>query len=335
MEKASESSSRQPNKDLVLVFDTETTGTNFGLNEIISLSYIVYNKATNEVVYLTEQGQDIVSIIGETNGTEKIHGITKEMTIGKKPIREHLDAFIFHFNNVGQYVAHNLKFDRSFIIDAADKLIKENNCDIDLYSKFIRFFSEGSSGKESPEHLYCTMSKSKGKCDDIARVKKRGPGYKLIDVHGIIFNQGVGGRLHSSLIDCAVTLRIYVKLTQDKDVCDDNRTIRDIISPTTVVSSEEDDIIGGGPDGSELLTIVTKLDQSSLLIEEMKLNDRYTYDTCISVINNNGVNLGDTCNTNILPITDTKSVGGKKTRRKKIKKLNKAKNTLRQRRRRR
>jgi hypothetical protein len=100
------------------------------------------------------------------------------------------------------------------------------------------------------------------------------------------------------------------------------------------VSSEEDDIIGGGPDGSELLTIVTKLDQSSLLIEEMKLNDRYTYDTCISVINNNGVKLGDTCNTNILPITDTKSVGGKKTRRKKIKKLNKAKNTLRQRRRR-
>jgi DNA polymerase III epsilon subunit-like protein len=339
MEKASasvaETSSTQPNKDLVLVFDTETTGLTSQEGEIISLSYIVYNKATNEVVYLTEQGDDIVSIIGETSGTEKIHGITKEMTIGKRPIKEHLDAFIFHFNNVGQYVAHNLKFDRTFIINAADKLIKENNCDIELYSKFIRFFAEGSSGKESPEHLYCTMSKSKGKCDDIAGVKKRGPGYKLEEVHKIIFKQGVGGQLHSSLVDCAVTLRVYVSLTQAKDICDVNRTIRDIINPTTIVSAEVDDKIGGGPDGSELLTIVTKMEDSLLLIEEIKLNDRYTYETCISVINNNGVNLGDTCNTNLLPNTDTKSVGGKKTRRKKIKKLNKSKNTFRQGRRRR
>jgi DNA polymerase III epsilon subunit-like protein len=338
MEKASstlaETSSAQPNKDLVLVFDTETTGTNFVLNQIISLSYIVYNKATNEIVYLTEHGDDIVSITGETNGTESIHGITKEMTIGKNPIKKHIDDFIFHFNNAGQYVAHNLKFDRGFIIDAADKLIKENNCDIDLYSKFIRFFSEGSSGKESPEHLYCTMSKSKGECDNIAGVKKRGPGYKLIDVHRMLFKQDVGGRLHSSLVDCAVTLRVYVKLTQGKDICDDNRIISDIISPTAVVSTEEvNNKIGGGPDGYEFLTIVTKLNQSSLLIEEMKLNDRYTYETCISVINNNGVKLGDTCNTNLLPITDTKSVGGKKTR--KMKNKNKNKNTFRQGRRRR
>ena len=54
-----------PSPDLIIVFDTETTGFS-NLSEIVQLSYILYDTNNQTVVYATKAGDDIVNIVGIT-----------------------------------------------------------------------------------------------------------------------------------------------------------------------------------------------------------------------------------------------------------------------------
>ena len=50
------------NENLIIVFDTETTGFSPIKNEIVQLSYILYDVIKQEVIYATKPGEDIVDI---------------------------------------------------------------------------------------------------------------------------------------------------------------------------------------------------------------------------------------------------------------------------------
>ena len=109
----------------IIVFDTETTGFSPVKNEIVQLSYILYDTASQTVVYATKPGDDIVNINGKIpKQTSDVHGITKDMTLDKRPIKDHIDQFIHYCNEAEQFVGHNVAFDIKMIIGQMNKIIQ-------------------------------------------------------------------------------------------------------------------------------------------------------------------------------------------------------------------
>ena len=206
------------NSNIIIVFDTETTGFSPEKNEIVQLSYILYDTQNQTVIYATSQGDDIVNIKGKIPPTTTaVHGITKEMTLDKRPIKEHIDQFIQYCNQAGKFVGHNIKFDIKMISGQIKKIIKEFPETTERYSEFLNSFD--MVGKKLPEAAYCTMSESQGICAQLKGTKKL-KNEKLMEVHKLLFNQDVGGQLHNALVDISVTLRVFLKLTMNIDICE-------------------------------------------------------------------------------------------------------------------
>lgn len=225
-------------QNIILVFDTETTGFSPVKNEIVQLSYILYDTQRQTVIYATQQGDDIVNINGKIpKQTSNIHGITKDMTIGKRPIKEHIDQFIYYFNQADKFVGHNISFDIRMIVGQIDKIIQSFPQEAERYNEFLNKFR--MVGKDLPDAAFCTMEESKGICAQIRgtnKLKKE----KLMEVHKLLFNQDVGGQLHNALVDISVTLRVFLKLTMDIDICqsmrDFNRDIQNVTNNNEICS---------------------------------------------------------------------------------------------------
>ena len=206
------------NSNIIIVFDTETTGFSPEKNEIVQLSYILYDTQTQTVVYATTQGDDIVNIKGDIPPeTTAVHGISKDMTLDKRFIKEHIDQFIQYCTQAGKFVGHNIKFDIKMITGQIKKIIKEFPQDKERYNNFLKGFD--MVGKDLPEAAYCTMSESQGICAELKGTKKL-KNEKLMEVHKLLFNQDVGGQLHNALVDISVTLRVFLKLTMNIDICE-------------------------------------------------------------------------------------------------------------------
>jgi hypothetical protein len=62
------------------------------------------------------------------------------------------------------------------------------------------------------------MNQSKEICAYLKGTKKL-KAEKLMEVHRLLFNQDVKGQLHNALVDISVTLRVYLKLTANLDIC--------------------------------------------------------------------------------------------------------------------
>lgn len=236
----------------IIVFDTETTGFSPERNEIVQLSYILYDITTQTVVYATEPGADIVNINGAIpKETSDVHGITKSMTLDKEPIEAHIDRFIEHCNRAKQFVGHNIKFDIKMICGQMKKIMK-NNPDVKaVYQPFLQRFS--MVGKNLPDDAYCTMEQSSDLCTDLLGKKKA----KLMEVHKLLFNQDVHGQLHNALVDISVTLRVYLQLTKGIDICKsmtkfskhvqtvtDNYSICSLINPGLATTTKAIDYSG-------------------------------------------------------------------------------------------
>lgn len=205
------------NENLIIVFDTETTGFSPTKNEIVQLSYILYDVSKQEVVYATRPGDDIVNIKGNIpKETSDVHGITKDMTLDKRHIREHIDEFIGYCSKAGKFVGHNVKFDIKMITGQMMKVMKEFPETTEIYKTFLERFQMIKN--DLPEAAYCTMMESQGICAQIRGTNKL-KYEKLMEVHKLLFNQDVGGQLHNALVDISVTLRVYLKLTEDIDIC--------------------------------------------------------------------------------------------------------------------
>jgi len=212
-----------------LVFDTETTGFKVEKGaEIVQLSYILYNVKENKVLYSTKLGDDIVSIQQKIplSQTSNVHGIDESMIVNKKPISYHLDRFIDYCDKANVIVGHNINFDVDMVIGELELLLKEKE-----NPKFTAFINRLKNNFN-----FCTMKKSANKC--LKTLSKMSPntmskynitmnknknyikkGYKLLEVHELLFDEKVNGQLHNALVDIAVTLRVYMKLVHDIDIC--------------------------------------------------------------------------------------------------------------------
>ena len=212
----------------VIVFDVETTGRGSPKYvEIVQLSYILYNTKTQTIEYRTIQPHDIVKINATSipEDTTNIHGIVIENTYNKRPIKEHIDEFIDVFNQADMYVGQNIGFDIRMIRGQIAKYYHTLQGDEkEKYDVFLSRFLEPllktpkkNDTKARSNSAYCTMRNSKDICDVISgeRIASR----QLKEIHKILFKQSIEGQLHNALVDVAVTLRVFLKLTRDIDIC--------------------------------------------------------------------------------------------------------------------
>jgi DNA polymerase III epsilon subunit-like protein len=207
------------NPNWIIVFDTETTGFSPVKNEIVQLSYFIYDTLDGKIIHGTNPGEDLVNIIGKIPpSTTQVHGITKEITIDKRPIKEHIDDFIYWCNQCSQFVGHNIAFDIKMIIGQIHKM-HIDSFDIDETQKYQQFLERFQLiGGHLPDDAFCTMIESTGICAKL-RGDVKHKKMKLMEVHKLLFNQDVGGQLHNALVDISVTLRVFLKLTKDIDIC--------------------------------------------------------------------------------------------------------------------
>ena len=113
--------------NIIIVFDTETTGFSPEKNEIVQLSYILYDVNRQSVLYATKLNEDIVKINGKIpKNTSDVHGITKDMTLDKRPIKDHIDQFIKYCDQANRFVGHNIKFDIKMITGQIKKIMNES-----------------------------------------------------------------------------------------------------------------------------------------------------------------------------------------------------------------
>ena len=198
------------NPNIFIVFDTETTGFSPVKNEIVQLSYILYNTQSQTVIYATQQGRDIVKINGRIpKQTSDVHGITKNMTLDKRPIKEHIDEFIYYCDQATTLVGHNIGFDIRMIEGQINKIIRDFPEEADKYNDFLTRFQ--IIGKNLPVSAFCTMKNSKNICDKsnaIQKIKNK----KLVEVHQLLFDEDVGGTLHNALVDIS-------DIKNNNDIC--------------------------------------------------------------------------------------------------------------------
>lgn len=226
--------------DIILVFDIETTE-----NEIISLSSFLFDMNTLTLVENYISGDNIVAIeaeeVNEKGHPFKVHQITKEMTIGKKPIRFHIDKFIDQFNMANTYIGHNVSSDIGKIRKEVEKILDKRDIyillpnEIDRYEKFLSDFN--TSGKDT----MCTM-----KCfrhligerliTDERETYEEKKSAKLKDVYEYLFRKQVKGQSHDANVDVAMTLCIYVLFVKGVDICADYQYTSDI-QPITEIGN--------------------------------------------------------------------------------------------------
>jgi DNA polymerase III epsilon subunit-like protein len=197
----------------------------------------LYDLNSKTVVYATKPGDDIVKIIGTIpKNTSDIHGITKDMTLDKRPIKDHIDQFIGYCNQAKTIIGHNVKFDIRMVTEQIKKILltTEDPKQKEIYEDFLKRFQ--LVGKNLPEDIYCTMTESKELCARIKGTNKLKM-EKLMEVHKLLFHQTVGGKLHNALVDISVTLRVYLKLVLGIDICETISKI-DSIPPTLTTNNE-------------------------------------------------------------------------------------------------
>jgi DNA polymerase III epsilon subunit-like protein len=240
---------------------------------IVQFSYIVYNTDSREILYITEKPDDIVELKeGVTIPHESFskHGISLKMSreLGK-PIKFHIDRFItmFETHHVETIVAHNAKFDVSVLCAELTLLIIESESEEEKekYSFFLNKFLPKQKqfvkfGKEIKYYeisdTYCTLKNGNPKCKLASVVRDKETGIptgeiasyyknpKLEEAHKILFGENVNGELHNSMVDVAVTLRVFMKIAYNVDIFDESNKqsheqIYDLIKPSDVETEDD------------------------------------------------------------------------------------------------
>lgn len=208
----------------LLIFDTETTGlfpkyfnpTEQNIkNDIATLPYIVQFSC---ILFETKQMRiidtlnEVVKLPDEVNISQEsinVHGITRAKSNMGVSILECIDRFNELYNAADIIVAHNFKFDAQMI-------------KVECVRNDKQYFL-GNTQKT----IYCTMQNSIDLCNIIVKNKlgdyKKFP--KLEELHEKLF-QMVPHNLHDSYHDILITLRCFLKMSNNIDVFEKNVNIK-------------------------------------------------------------------------------------------------------------
>lgn len=213
----------------VMVFDTETTGLPKYMKHtpnqnnldnwphIVQLSYIIYDTDTDRVLNITDHIIRVPEGVQITEENAAIHGITQEISQQGIPLNMVLDEFMVDFDKVDLIVAHNIEFDKKMLMV---ELYRANYIlcvdKIDTSTKYV-----------------CTMQEGIDLCNIKAFTKIEKKEYikwpTLAELCHHLFHYEPKN-LHNSLNDVAICLRCFLKMQFDRDVCEKNDTILQMIN---------------------------------------------------------------------------------------------------------
>ena len=182
----------------ILVFDTETSGLNPQWNVILQLSYQIVDSESWETVKTVNHyfsWPDDESRI--TPDAIRVNGLTKDV-LSQKPLSDRkpaLEEFVSDKDSCDLLVAHNLEFDKKFIIASCRE-------------EGVKYANSGWS------QSYDTMKRTTNFCQI---PKAYGTGYKwpkLIELAGCLHIDLSDIALHDSSGDVELTKRCFVQLVR-------------------------------------------------------------------------------------------------------------------------
>ena len=212
----------------IVVFDTETTGlpktkviapdTLHQWPHIVQFSYVVYDSSLN---VLLDQFDRIIRLppnITIPDEAVNIHHITNEKSAREGlPLNEVLNEFFYYAQCADKIVGHNVEFDINMLKVELCRMIYNNNNEYankQIWKQDLHFLSNF-------EGFICTMKDSVQLCN-LQAVNRNGEAYikfpKLVELHQTLFASVPNG-LHNSLYDVLITLRCYMKLHENNDLC--------------------------------------------------------------------------------------------------------------------
>ena len=201
-----------------LIFDTETTGLpRYNENKVkiypyvVQLSWVLYNDEINDIevekdkIILLPEGMEV------PEETVSIHGITTEkMRKEGIDVKLVIEEFIQDLSKCNMIIGHNIDFDKKM-----------------MFQEFRR--NKKFDYRLGQRPAYCTMTMGKNVCKIERTDKKTGEKYykkpKLTELHEFLF-QEKPSNLHNSLIDVLVTCRCFGKLYLNRDILENNLTLK-------------------------------------------------------------------------------------------------------------
>jgi DNA polymerase III epsilon subunit-like protein len=235
---------------------------------IVQLSFIVYD---TDKLTMVEHYDQIVKMkpgVKIPLASTKVHGITDKMSERGIDIKNAMLDFMKACNKSSMIVGHNVQFDINVVCAELTLLIRNPSISFQEKKEFTALL-KSMLYKENEKPKFCTMKNAKEVCNlprhkydpltDKVMIDERG--YFVIDetldskgkrqtrnpnletTHKILFQQKPNGQLHNALVDVAVCLRVYVKLINNVDICDEthrasNKFIFNLIKPSRIQSNQ-------------------------------------------------------------------------------------------------
>jgi DNA polymerase-3 subunit alpha len=221
---------------IVLVFDTETNGLPknqkampnilncYDWPNIVQFSYLLYDTEVNAIIlkrdYIIRVPKDVVISAEST----KFHGITNEISEERGiPIEGVLNMFYEHFKSAQMIVAHNVEFDKKFIIAEIFKL-SERRMDV-IY--LLGMATNIACSKK----YYCTMQEGVNLCKIKAYTKVDKKEYfkypTLTELCKHLFGYEPKN-MHNAMNDVIVCFQCFYKMRFDLNICEENQEVSEM-----------------------------------------------------------------------------------------------------------
>ena len=228
-------------KDMILVFDTETTGLPprrnsgqpFDINRqpcIAQLSAEMYSISENKVVESLDVYIRLPDGVDIPEEATNIHGITRTICDEKGvDIIDALIAFYDMYQHCETYVGHNLPFDKRMVYTE----VQRNRLAIqERAPQCLSLFNEIYEKTKNIDS-YCTMQQGRRLCN-IQRInEKTGRPFikfpKLIELYSHLFPlRKSPENLHNSAVDIQITLACYLKMRHNYEEVNEVNEVNEI-----------------------------------------------------------------------------------------------------------
>lgn len=223
---------------IVLVFDTETNGLPKNQKEmpnilnchdwpnIVQFSYLLYDTDARGIIlksdYIIRVPKDV--IISEES--TKFHGITNEISDNYGvPIEGVLNLFYEKIKLADIVVAHNVDFDKKFVLAELFKLM-EKRTDLLCY---LRMSTDIACSKK----FYCTMKESVDLCKIKAYTKIEKKEYNKFPTLTELCKHLFGyepKNMHNAMNDVIVCFQCFYKMRFDLNICEESDEIFEMAS---------------------------------------------------------------------------------------------------------
>jgi hypothetical protein len=206
-------------------------------NDIIQISYILYDTETNEFTpfdeYIDLPQETVHTFLSDPDAHYTITNALKEqqkaVTMGKTvPLQVAIERFLEAYKSATIVVGHNVEYDKNMVL--AELMHLHLSADT---RRYLDEFVEMQSSKK----FVCTADMG----TDICKIESKSPSGKsyykfprLNQLYEHLFGYPpVDSKLHNALNDVIVTFRCYYFITYDEDIYGKNPEIDDLIESIT------------------------------------------------------------------------------------------------------